>query len=227
MPLVRVIGGIVYVVVLYGAALFLPAGTLHWPRAWILIGLTGVGTTISTIYLSITSPEIVRERWRSPIQKGQPLADKILLSVFILLYTGTLVFTPLDVFRWHLLPRPGIVTSSLGLVLYAASWVLITRVLRENAFASAAVRYQEESHQRLIDTGPYAVVRHPMYAGAIPLILGLPLWLESYAAAIAGIVVIIIMTTRIRLEEAFLLRNLPGYAEYIRRVRWRLIPGVW
>jgi protein-S-isoprenylcysteine O-methyltransferase Ste14 len=66
-----------------------------------------------------------------------------------------------------------------------------------------------------------------MYAGAIPLILGLPLWLGSYAAAIAGMVVIVVMTMRIGLEEAFLLRSLPGYAEYIRRVRWRLIPGVW
>src|SRR5262249_29490441 len=159
-------------VVLYGAALFLPAGTWHWPRAWILLVLTALSTAVSTAYLQAASPEVVKERWKPPIQKGQPLADKILLSFFILLYLGTLVLTSLDVFRWHLLPRPGVVVSSLGLFLYVTSWALITRVLRENAFASAAVRYQEERHQRVIDTGPYAVVRHPMYAGAIPLILG-------------------------------------------------------
>ena len=225
--MIRLIGGVVYVVVLYGGALFLPAGTWHWPRAWTLLGLTTLSTAVSTAYLNASSPEIVEERWKPPIQKGQPLADKIIVTVFIFLYLGTLVFTALDVFRWHLLPRPGVIVSSIGLVLYVASWVLITRVLRENAFASAAVRYQEERHQRVIDTGPYALVRHPMYAGAVPLILGLPLWLESYAATLLGILVCVVMSVRIRLEESFLRRNLPGYEDYVRRVRWRLIPGVW
>jgi protein-S-isoprenylcysteine O-methyltransferase Ste14 len=225
--LIRLIGGVVYVVVLYGAALLLPAGTWQWPRAWILLGLTALSAAMSTAYLNATSPEIVKERWKPPIQKGQPLADKVLLILFILLYLGTMVLTALDVFRWHLLPKPGLAVSSIGLILYATSWLLITRVLRENAFASAAVRYQAERHQRVIDTGPYALVRHPMYAGGIPLILGLPLWLESYAATLAGILVCAVMSTRILLEESFLRRNLPGYEDYMRRVRWRLIPGVW
>jgi protein-S-isoprenylcysteine O-methyltransferase Ste14 len=138
-----------------------------------------------------------------------------------------MILTALDVFRWHLLPKPGVAVSSIGLILYVTSWGLITRVLRENAFASAAVRYQAERHQRVIDTGPYAVVRHPMYAGAIPLILGLPLWLESYAAMLAGILVCAVMSTRILLEESLLTQNLPGYEDYVRRVHWRLIPRVW
>ncbi len=227
MSLLRLIGGIAFVTIFYGASIFLPAETLYWPRAWVLLGATLVSTSASTVYLSSTSPEVVKERWKPPIQKGQPLADKIILSLFILLYTGTIVITPLDVFRWHLLPEPGIIVSSLGLVLYLSSWFLITWVLRENAFASAAVRYQEERHQKVIDSGPYAVVRLPMYAGSIPLVLGLPLWLGSYAAALAAIMVLLLMSARIRLEENFLLRNLPGYGDYTRRVRWRLIPGIW
>jgi protein-S-isoprenylcysteine O-methyltransferase Ste14 len=227
MSLLRLIGGIAYVAAFYGLALFLPAGTTHWWRAWALLGLTVVSTTISTIYLSSTSPDVVKERWKPPIQRGQPFADKIILILFILLYTGTIVITPLDVFRWQLLPRPNAIVSSLGLVLYVTSWIIITRVLRENAFASAAVRYQEERHQRVIDTGLYAIVRHPMYAGAIPLVLGLPLWLESYAAALAGLLVCVVMSARITLEEKFLMRKLPGYEDYVRRVRWRLIPGIW
>jgi protein-S-isoprenylcysteine O-methyltransferase Ste14 len=227
MSLLRLIGGVAYVVVIYGTALLLPAETLDWPRAWVLLGLTAISTAISTAYLMATSPEIVRERWKPPIQKGQPLADKILITLFILLYAGTIVMTALDVFRWHLLPRPGIIVSTLGLILFLFAWFMITRVLRENAFASAAVRYQEERQQRVIDTGPYAIVRHPMYAGSILLVLGLPLWLESYAAALAGVVVCLIMCTRILLEERFLTRNLPGYAEYMSKVRWRLIPGLW
>ena len=221
------IGGIVYVVVFYGLALFLPAGTLHWAKAWTLLGLTAVSTAISTGYLLVKNPEIVRERWKPPIQEGQPLADRIILMIFIVLYTGTIVLTALDVFHWHLLPRPGMTESSVGLVLYLWSWVLITRVLRENTFASAVVRHQEERAQHVIDTGPYAVVRHPMYLGAIPLIVGLPLWLESYAGALAGILVCLFMTSRILLEERFLTAHLAGYADYMHKVRWRVIPGLW
>jgi len=227
MSILRLIGGIVYVAAFYGLALFLPARNLHWWRAWTLLGLTIVSTTISTLHLSSSSPEIVQERWKSPIQSGQPLADKIVLSLFILLYTGTIVMTPLDVFRWKLLPKPGVIVSSLGLAFYLTSWIIITRVLKENAFASTAVRYQQERQHRLIDTGPYSIVRHPMYAGSIPLVLGLPLWLESYAVALAGILVCIVMSIRIRIEESFLKRTLPGYEDYLRRVRWRLIPGIW
>jgi protein-S-isoprenylcysteine O-methyltransferase Ste14 len=223
----RLIGGILYVAAFYGLALFLPAWTLHWWRAWELLGLTIVSTTVSTLYLSSANPDIVKERWKPPIQRGQPLADKILLSLFILLYIGTIVITPLDVFRWHLLAKPGTIVSALGLVFYLTSWVIITRVLRENSFASVAVRYQEERQHRVIDTGLYGIVRHPMYAGAIPLVLGMPLWLESYTAALAGLFVCVVMSARIRLEEKFLMRKLPGYEDYARRVRWRLIPGIW
>jgi protein-S-isoprenylcysteine O-methyltransferase Ste14 len=225
--MLRLISGIVSVAAFYGLALFLPTGNLHWWRAWVLLGLTAGSAAISTIYLSSTSPEIVKERWKPPFQKGQPLADKILLSVFILLYIGAITLAPLDVFRWKLLPKPGFFVSSLGLVLYLASWFLITRVLRENAFASAAVRYQQDRQHKVIDTGPYRIVRHPMYAGAIPMMLGLPLWLESYAAAISGLLVCIVMSARIRFEEQFLIRVLPGYRDYLHRVRWRLIPWIW
>jgi protein-S-isoprenylcysteine O-methyltransferase Ste14 len=227
MSLPRLIGGIAYVTLFYGAALFIPAGTVGWVRGWVLLGVTFLSAAASTVYLELTSPEIVKERWKPPIQQGQPLADKVVLSLFILLYTATVVITPLDVFRWHLLPKPGPVVSWLGLILYVASWVMITRVLRENAFASPAVRYQEERNHRVIETGPYAVVRHPMYAGAIPLILGLPLWLESYAAALAGLLACALISVRISFEEEFLTARLPGYSDYMRKVRWRLIPGIW
>jgi len=100
-------------------------------------------------------------------------------------------------------------------------------VLRENAFASAAVRHQAERQQRVIDTGPYALVRHPMYAGSMPLVFGLPLWLGSYTAALAGIAAYAMLVARILAEESYLRRELPGYAEYMQRVRWRLLPGVW
>lgn len=227
MSLVRLIGGIVYVAAIYGLALFLPAGTMNWWRAWVLLGVTVFSTAISTAYLSSTNPDIIRERWKPLIRKDQPLADKILSSLLVLLYIGGIVAAPLDVFRWHLLPKPGPIVSSLGLGLYISSWIIITRVLRENAFASASVRYQAERQHRVIETGPYSIVRHPLYAGAIPLFLGLPLWLESYAAVLTGFLVGTVMIFRIKFEERFLIRRLPGYGDYVHRVKWRLIPGIW
>ncbi|HEX2995567.1 MAG TPA: isoprenylcysteine carboxylmethyltransferase family protein, partial [Anaerolineales bacterium] len=193
----------------------------------VLLSATVLSTMISTVYLSSTNPDVVRERWKPPVRKDQPLTDKVLTIALLLFYFWSVIMTPLDVFRWHLLPKPGWAISSLGLSLYLSSWIIIARVLRENAFASAAVRYQSERKHRVIDTGPYRIVRHPMYAGAIPLFLGLPLWLESYSATLAALLVCIIMVIRIRFEEKFLLRELPGYADYVRRVRWRLIPEIW
>jgi len=161
------------------------------------------------------------------VQRGQPLADRVLVTAFLVLYVATIVITALDVFHWHLLSRPATAVSWAGLLLYVAAWPLNTLVLRENAFASAAVRHQADRQHRVIDTGPYAIVRHPMYAGSIPLVFGLPLWLGSYAAALAGVVAYGVLVARIGVEESYLRRELPGYADYTRRVRWRLVPGVW
>ena len=99
--------------------------------------------------------------------------------------------------------------------------------LHENAFAAPVVKYQEERHQRVIDSGVYSKVRHPMYAGGIPFIIGICLWLGSYAAALLAIVPIGVLALRIVMEESFLRHELDGYEEYTARIRYRLIPFVW
>jgi protein-S-isoprenylcysteine O-methyltransferase Ste14 len=109
-------------------------------------------------------------------------------------------------------------------------WALGRRESKESKALGAChawVRHQEERRQVVVDRGLYAVVRHPMYAGAIPLSIGMPLWLGSYAAALAAVVPIAILVVRILVEERFLRRELPGYEEYTRKVRWRMVPGVW
>jgi protein-S-isoprenylcysteine O-methyltransferase Ste14 len=115
----------------------------------------------------------------------------------------------------------------LGLVLFVAGWWIMTLALRENAFAAPVVKHQEERQHTVIDTGVYGVVRHPMYAGAVLLLVGMPLWLESYAAAILASVPIGTLVLRILVEEQFLRRELAGYDAYTRRVRYRLIPFLW
>ncbi len=147
--------------------------------------------------------------------------------MFIAGFCGVIVSIPLDVFRWHLLGAPGPLVSSLALLLFVGGWAIVTLALRENAFAAPVVKHQADRHQTVIDSGPYRVVRHPMYAGFIPVVVGMPLWLGSYAPAFLAMLPIGTLVLRIRVEEEFLRRKLPGYTAYIGRVRYRLIPFLW
>ena len=145
-------------------------------------------TVVSMISAFRDNEGLLNERFKPPLQKGQPLADKIIIIPFIVSFFGLLLFIPLDVFRFHLLRHPGIFVSALGLFLFVAGWTIITLALRENRFAAPVVKHQEERHQTVIDTGVYRVVRHPMYAAVIPLLVGMSLWLQSTAAALLAIV---------------------------------------
>jgi protein-S-isoprenylcysteine O-methyltransferase Ste14 len=224
MLLLKRIGGILFNTCFFALLLFPAAGTLRWPRAWIFLGVNVIAATVSVF----SAPEnLIDERYKPAIQKGQPVTDRIVLIAFILSFCGDVVFIPLDFFHLHLLPPPGAVVGAIGLILFAAAWWLLTSALLANSFAAVVVRLQSERGQRVVDTGPYRYVRHPMYAGFIPLSVGMALWLRSYAAAIAAIVPIAIIAVRALFEEQFLVRNLPGYEEYRKRVRYRFIPYVW
>jgi protein-S-isoprenylcysteine O-methyltransferase Ste14 len=142
-------------------------------------------------------------------------------------FAALVAFCSLDVFRLHLMPLPPSAVSFLGIVLFVAGWWIIALVLRTNAFAATVVRHQEERHHALVDSGVYAVVRHPMYAAMIPVLVGMCLWLQSYAGALLALVPLSILAARIVLEERFLRRTLAGYDAYTKRVRRRLIPGIW
>ena len=134
--------------------------------------------------------DLFSQRAKGIIQKGQPLWDRVLVILLVVSYVGQIVFIPLDVFRFHLVPKPGGLVSFLGLV---AGWWIMTLAMKVNPFAVPVVRLQEERHQRVIDSGVYAVVRHPMYAGFIPMVVGPALWLGSYTAALLAIVPIAVL----------------------------------
>src|SRR5947208_9186008 len=119
--------------------------------------------------------------------------------------------------------RPGPLVSFFGLALYVAGWWILTLAMKVNPFAVPVVRLQEERHQRVIDTGVYAVVRHPIYSGFVPMVLGPALWLGSYASALLAIVPIAVLAVRSVVEERFLKRELKGYDAYTEKVRYRLI----
>jgi protein-S-isoprenylcysteine O-methyltransferase Ste14 len=227
MPVSKLIFGVLSNVAIFGVFLFVPAGTLDWWRAWVFLGVVFVGAVTSTAALYRVNQELLEERFKPPIQKGQPLADKIVLLLILIEFPVLIAFISLDVFRFHLFAKPGTVVSSVGLVLFSAGWWIMTLAMMENAFAAPVVRHQEERKQTVSDSGVYRVVRHPMYAGAILLLVGMPLWLESFAAVILAILPIVTLAVRILIEEKFLRRELKGYDAYTERVRCRLIPFVW
>ena len=136
-----------------GGLLFLPAGTLNWWRAWVFIGVLAAGSVISIVSLFPEHKDLIKERLKPPIQKGQPLADKIVVLLLLLSFYGMLVFIPFDVFRLHLIGKPGPLVSFLGLVLFAVGWRISYLALRENAFASLVVKLEAERLHIVIDSG--------------------------------------------------------------------------
>ena len=224
---IKIIGGILYPVAIFAVLLFLPAGTLHWWRAWILLGVVLACATATMLTVFAGNEGLLDERYKAPIQKGQPLADKIITPLLVGAFVGLLAFIPLDVFRFHLLGGPGIIVASAGLIAFVAGWWLIALSLKRNTFAAPVVKYQGERRQTVIETGPYAIVRHPMYTGGALLMVGMPLWLGSYAGALLASVPIAVLAVRIVFEERLLRRELKGYDAYASRVRWRLIPFLW
>jgi protein-S-isoprenylcysteine O-methyltransferase Ste14 len=219
--------GIIIEMAVLCALLFLPAGTWEWWRAWVFLGVFFVLAVAATVDLFRGHQDLLQERFKVFHQKGQPLADKIILFLIVAFFFGTLVFIPLDVFRFHLLGKPGPLVSAAGLAMFAWGFWINYLAMKENPFAAPVVKHLKERQQRVIDTGVYAVVRHPMYAGAIPLFTGIPLWLESYAAALLVSAIIPILIVRINLEEELLKLELPGYDAYMGKVRYRLLPLVW
>jgi protein-S-isoprenylcysteine O-methyltransferase Ste14 len=224
--LFKLIAGLVFNAAFYGLLLFVPAGTLHWWRAWVFLAITLAVTAVAVWSIARDNADLLSQRAKGIVQKGQPLWDRVLVVSLVASYVGQIIFIPLDVFRFHLMPKPGGLVSFLGLALYVAGWWIMTLAMKVNPFAVPVVKLQEDRHQRVIDTGVYGVVRHPMYAGFAPMAVGPALWLESYVAALVAIVPIAVLALRSILEERFLKRELKGYKAYTEKVRHRLIPFV-
>lgn len=213
---------------LVATLLFGAAGTLAWPRAWSVVAVLLVVRGGGAYAAYRANPDLVRDRARLPLHGDQPRADKLLvLGVLATGFLGLPLVAALDVFHWHVLPVPGPGLSALGLFGVVAGWTLKSLAVRANAFAVGEVRPQRATAQAVADTGVYGLVRHPFYA-ADPLIhVGLGLWLGSWVATLGAAVPVALMVRRLRLEEGFLRRELPAYAAYAARVRYRLVPGVW
>lgn len=226
-PMSRALCHALFAVLLFGAALLGPAGAWRWGRAWVLIGLYLAIHVVGTLRIVRANPGLLIERAKLPVQPGQPLPDKVLLLACMASYAGELVLTGLDRERWRSAATLPSTLAWLGLALFAAGWVLAMRALETNAFATTVVRHQVERGHTVVDWGVYGVVRHPMYAGLVAALLGVPLWLRSPLGLGVALVPIGLLGLRLVLEERVLAQALPAYAEYAARVRFRLVPGLW
>jgi protein-S-isoprenylcysteine O-methyltransferase Ste14 len=208
-----------------GALLFWPAGTLQWPAAWLYLATTAALGLAAGLWLARADPDLLAERMKPMIQKGQPRADKIFILVFGLAALLWFIVIGLDRRRhWSDMPTA---LAVLGYVLLLAATALMLRVVRENSFAAPVVKVQAERGHRVIDTGPYAFVRHPMYSGVALYFAAVALLLGSWWALILSPVFFVLFAVRAGFEERALASGLPGYADYLARVRYRLLPGVW
>ncbi|MET3971509.1 MULTISPECIES: methyltransferase family protein [Bradyrhizobium] len=208
-----------------GALLFACAGTMHWPAAWVFLATCALLGPLCGWWLYRVDPALLAERLRPVLQKDQPAADKAFMIVFVIAMLAWLATMGLDR-RTQSSDMP-VALQALGLVLFVLSTLFILWVFRENSFAAPVVKLQAERAQRVVSTGPYAHVRHPMYSGMILFFAGVPLLLGSWWGLAIAPVIVVLFAVRIGIEERTLREGLPGYSDYMTRVRYRLLPGVW
>jgi protein-S-isoprenylcysteine O-methyltransferase Ste14 len=206
-----------------GALVFGAAGTWRWTEGWIFLALFFGPSLAITLYLLRRDPKLLERRVKAGPAAEQRPRQKLLQALASAAFLAVIGVPALDHrFGWSRVPAAAVVV---GGALVALGFLVVFLVFRENTYASAVIEVGAE--QRVIDTGPYARVRHPMYAGALVLLAGIPLALGSWWGLAALPPFVAVIVSRLSDEEALLARQLPGYAAYRERVRRRLIPFVW
>jgi protein-S-isoprenylcysteine O-methyltransferase Ste14 len=221
--IIQTLGTFLLGAVLLGLLLFLPAGTFNYWQAWVFIVVFMTSVSVIGVYLSLKDPALLERRKNVGPAAEQSPVQKIIISIGILADLGLLVFCALD-YRYGWSPVPPYV-SLIGDVLVALGLFIDLLVFKENSYGASNITVEEG--QRAISTGPYSLVRHPMYAGVLVMVTGIPLALCSWwglaflALAVPG------LAWRIMDEEKLLKKDLPGYVEYTQKVRYRLVPYIW
>ena len=219
----KAFGGLLFLVLVMAALLFIPAWTFDYWQAWTFLAVYFAPSLAITLYLMKKDPKLLERRMRGgPTAEKEP-TQKIIMVFTSLGFIGLIVFPALDHrFAWS---RMTPYAALAGDVLVAIGWLAIFLVFKENTFTSATIELAPD--QKVISTGLYALVRHPMYAGALVMLVGIPIALGSWWGVLVIVAMIPVLIWRLFDEEKFLARNLPGYVEYQDRVRYRLIPLVW
>ncbi|HVX15256.1 MAG TPA: isoprenylcysteine carboxylmethyltransferase family protein [Pirellulales bacterium] len=222
--LLRSLLSLIFFEVFLGAMLFWPAGDIRWVNGWLMMVVFFVLTVPSIVILWRVNPDIFVAR--SKIHAGTKGWDRIVIWVLVSAFFAVFPLAALDAGRLHWSAVPPWLMA-VGYVLLAVGWAGSIWVYAVNRFAEPTVRIQTDRGQTVIDTGPYAIVRHPLYMWSLFLFPAFPLALGSYWAILPGVLAAIVLVVRTALEDRTLHRELPGYREYAQRVRYRLVPGIW
>lgn len=207
-------------IILVGVLIFLPAGTISYFNGWLFMGILFIPMFCIGIILMIKNPELLKKRLNAKEKQSE---QNIVIKLSGLMFLLGFVVAGLGVrFEWYILPK-GIVIVFAFVFLFA--YVLYIEVLRENIYLSRTIEVQE--NQKVIDTGLYGIVRHPMYSATVLLFLSIPIILGSIYSFIVFFAYPFIISKRIKLEEELLEKELIGYREYKQKVKYRLIPFIW
>ena len=216
----QAIGKFLSGLILVGILLFLPAGTFSWPQAWLLIGILFIPMFIAGLIMMRKSPDLLRKRLNA--KEEQPEQKKV-IRLSGLMFLAAFITAGLNFrFKWIILPDA---VSWAAAAVFLAAYALYAEVLRENVYLSRTVEVQE--NQKVIDTGLYGIVRHPMYMSTLLLFLSMPLVLGSLISFVIMLAYIPIISERINNEEKVLEEGLAGYREYKSRVKYKVIPFIW
>jgi protein-S-isoprenylcysteine O-methyltransferase Ste14 len=215
--------GLLILVLVMVALIFGAAGTLHFWQGWLFLACYFSASIVITLYLARRDPALLARRMRGgPWAEKEP-TQRLIMSVASAGFIALLVVPGLDHrFGWSHMPAT---VSIAGILLMLLGWAGIFRVFQENSFTSSTIELAAD--QRVISTGPYAIVRHPMYAAALLMLLGSPISLGSWWGVLVVLALLPALIWRLLDEERFLGRNLPGYVAYQGRVRYRLLPRIW
>ena len=220
---IQTIGTFIFGAIVLGLLIFLPAGTLNYWQGWVFIAVFMISVSAIGLYLSLKDPALLERRKRIGPAAEQSPAQKIIISIGILADLGLLIFCGLDHrFGWSRMPAS---ISVVGSALVALGLFIDLRVFGENSYGASNI--QVEAGQTVISTGPYALVRHPMYTGVLIMVIGVPLALGSWWGLAIITLVLPALMWRILDEEKLLEKDLPGYKEYEQKVRYRLVPSLW
>ena len=206
--------------VLVGLLIFVPAGTISYFNGWLFMGILFVPMFLAGIVMIFKNPELLKKRLDAK-EKQEDQSFVVKLSGLMLL-CGFIVAGLGVRFEWYMLPTKVVIVFA---VLFLLAYVLYAEVLRENTYLSRTIEVQE--NQKVIDTGLYGIVRHPMYSATLLLFLSMPLVLGSVYSFLIFLVYPFIIVKRIKGEEEFLEKELAGYREYKQKVKYRLIPFIW
>ena len=210
----------IFGVVIIGALLFIPANTFSYWNAWLFIGVLFIPMFFAGIVMMIKSPELLRKRLNVK-EKENEQKQVVVFSAFMFL-TGFIIAGLNYRYNYIMLPNYVVITAS---VIFVIAYILYAEVLRENVYLSRTIEVQ--NNQKVIDTGMYSVVRHPMYSVTILLFLSMPLILGSIFSFVIFLMYPFIIAKRIKNEEQLLEKELDGYIEYKKKVKYKLIPFIW